>query len=77
MRPYRHWTDHKWHEIKLSLDHISTLSEKYDYCNEILSWIIENIEGYQRHSRWDMTFEGIRVKFRYERDYLIFTLRWS
>ena len=38
----------------------------------------EHIDKYKRHCRWCVTDTNIvSFKFRYERDYIMFTLRWS
>lgn len=45
---------------------------------EIVKWLYENVDGTERHSRWIMFFDhSSGFKFRYERDYIHFTLRWS
>jgi hypothetical protein len=46
------------------------------YC-DIVYWIQENIPMHYRHTRWTADEERIRVRFRYERDFIMFTLRWS
>lgn len=46
------------------------------YCG-IVDWITENLDGAAKHARWTIDPEYAYFKFRYERDYLIFTLRWS
>lgn len=75
--PYKYWTDHKWHEIKLEHSDSTPLHYRFDKCNEVLQWIIENIQGYDKHCRWDMNVNSITVKFRHQKDCFLFALRWS
>jgi hypothetical protein len=74
-----HWNDDGnlgWHTCHLPnhFDQVSTYMDRYD---EIVNWITESIEKYERHARWKIDYETIYVKFRYERDYVRFVLRWS
>ncbi len=60
-----------WYECKVRAEHI----DKYD---EMTKWLVNNIGKYKRHCRWCVTDTNIvSFKFRYERDYIMFTLRWS
>ena len=60
-----------WHECTLHDKHLN----KY---NEIIKWLENNIGKHERHCRWCVTDDNIvSFKFRYERDYILFTLRWS
>lgn len=43
----------------------------------MIDWIIEHVPGPYRHARWRYTIDGIQIKFRHEKDYLLFMLRWS
>ncbi len=45
--------------------------------SEIVTWLYDNIDGTERHTRWIRFAESSGFKFRYERDYIMFTLRWS
>lgn len=49
----------------------------YKECQEIINWIYENIDGCIKHSRWQYNDGKLDVKFRYERDYILFVLRWA
>jgi len=42
----------------------------------MLDWLCVNVELPIRHARWRVISEGVEVRFRYERDYLKFMLRW-
>jgi hypothetical protein len=60
-----------WHECSVKAYHI-------DRYFEILDWVEQNIGKYERHCRWCVTDTStVNFKFRYERDYIMFTLRWS
>lgn len=69
--PGRGWegTNPGWHEA------IIRIKDAYEHV-EIVKWLYENIDMPERHCRWTTNaFESI-VKFRYERDYIHFRLRW-
>ena len=60
-----------WHECTVHVKHL----DKY---NEIVKWLEINIGKHERHCRWGITDDDlISFKFRYEKDYILFTLRWS
>lgn len=44
---------------------------------EVLNWVYENIDNCERHARWTFSTENIYFRFRYEKDYLFFVLRWG
>jgi hypothetical protein len=48
-----------------------------DYHSNVIEWIKENIPGYEKHSRWKFIGDSSLFCFRYERDYLLFVLRWG
>lgn len=76
--PDTYWDDNKnigWHEYRIGIS-----VHSYDFVNRycaIVGWLEKNIPMHYRHARWTTDEEGIKVKFRYERDYLLFVLRWS
>lgn len=43
---------------------------------DIIQWLYYNVENCTKHCRWRSHSQGIDVKFRYERDYIMFTLTW-
>jgi hypothetical protein len=60
-----------WHECSVRVEH-------YPSYLEIIKWLQTNVGKYERHCRWCVTDKNIvSFKFRYERDYIMFTLRWS
>jgi hypothetical protein len=61
----------KWHEAKLKV-------ESQVKFTEIFNWLEANIQGVKKHTVWRLTDGGIlEIRFRYERDYEWFILRWS
>jgi hypothetical protein len=60
-----------WYECSVRAEHINKYTEMTD-------WVQANIGKYYRHCRWCVTDTNkVSFKFRYERDYIMFTLRWS
>lgn len=43
---------------------------------EVVTWLYENIDNPERHCRWTRQVLTISVKFRHERDYMWFKLRF-
>ena len=43
---------------------------------EIVLWLYKNIDDPERHCRWTRQVLDISVKFRYEKDYVWFKLRF-
>jgi len=67
------WASYKsgWYKIKIKLD----TDEKF---REILDWISQNIQGHRKHTIWKINEHRIlEIRFRYEKDYAWFVLRWS
>jgi hypothetical protein len=67
------WQETKvgWHELQLNLN---GQIERY---REVVEWLYNNIDKPERHCRWFESSVGIKIKFRYDRDYILATLRWS
>lgn len=64
----------KWYHCSIQKNTINKLL--LEYC-EIVQWMNENIENCIKHSRWRINEnQEIDFKFRYERDYILFLLRW-
>lgn len=74
----RGWTETcpGWHEVVLEQSDGSFKSiELYDNkFSDILYWLYNNIDNCERHARWLRTDLRIYLKFRYERDYILFKL---
>jgi len=70
---YCGWENTKpgWYEANAK---INFELEKYF---EIINWLAEHIDGYEKHCRWIHQGNTIDVRFRYERDYIWFNLTWS
>lgn len=43
----------------------------------IVYWLYDTIDKPERHARWARFPGSMKIKFRYERDYLLFLLRWA
>lgn len=77
--PSIHWVDNEkpgWYQYRIE----RTLPQAYewlDYYDKIVQWIYENVDMPYRHARWMIDAEHSRFRFRYERNYLQFLLRWS
>lgn len=65
-----------WYYFKTGeLDDLDTLVDVY---NVRVEWILENVDGAIKHARWYINPIGYtEFRFRYERDYLRFVLRWQ
>ena len=45
---------------------------------EILKWIDTNIQGHRKHTVWRLTGSNhFEIRFRFERDFSLFILRWG
>jgi hypothetical protein len=44
----------------------------------LMIWIDKNIEAHRKHTIWSLTRNNMfTIRFRYERDYEWFVLRWQ
>jgi hypothetical protein len=60
-----------WYTFTKPLEDFSIYLEMVDY-------ILENFEKPHRHCRWTIINSNTMCfKFRYERNYIVFTLKWS
>lgn len=75
--PSKTWEECKpgWYECKIPLQ--NSVPQELKYIESIIDWVYNHIEKCERHARWMITNETFNFKFRYERDYLMFVLRWS
>jgi hypothetical protein len=64
-----------WHEIIFYLEDRTTL-EYVLLRQETMDWILENIDAPHRHVHWLFSYYQLIFRFRHERDYLRFVLRW-
>jgi len=44
---------------------------------DMVNWLYDRIDNTEKHSRWVRLQNSSGFKFRYERDYILFTLTWS
>ena len=56
-----------WYEYEITI-HDANNTETYE---EILEWLYNRIDNCERHVRWMMTRENVRLKFRHERDVIL------
>lgn len=67
----------KWYTFKMASEDIGwdRYAEKYI---DIVHWLYDTIGKCEHHVVWGRTIdEEMIVRFRYEKDYLHFMLRWS
>lgn len=65
-----------WHYFKT--DEFTDLHHLVDVYNVMVEWIVENVDGAPRHAHWYFNPVGYaEFRFRHERDYLRFVLRWT
>ena len=75
---YEHYDEAGWEHTQPGWYECSIRAEHIDKYIEMTDWLVNNIDKYKRHCRWSVTDTNIvSFKFRYERDYIMFTLRWS
>jgi len=61
-------TNPGWYQASANVKHYT----------EIMKWLENNNSKFRRHTRWITIDDGeMKFKFRYEKDYIMFTLRWS
>lgn len=68
------WKDDKpgWHEVVLLSDdsNIDKLHEN------VLKYLYEKVPGCEKHCRWIRMANSLLIKFRHEKHYMWFKLRW-
>ena len=65
-----------WHELTIRRQEPSLVEYQEWYCG-IADWIMNNVDGAWKHSRWKIEQDHVIFRFRYERDYIRFVLRWT
>jgi hypothetical protein len=65
-----------WYEFNITKPDAASWDEYFELYMSVVEWIVTNIEMPFRHSRWIIQ-EQATFRFRYERDYLRFILRWG
>ena len=64
-----------WHEIVIKLDEHNPIPQRI----ELVDWILTNIQNPDRHCLYTWVYDEVwlfKIKFRYERDYILARLRW-
>jgi len=63
-------TVNDWYKARIKIES----PEKLD---EVTTWLLENIDGWHKHADWRMINGGyLDLRFRHQRDYEWFILRW-
>lgn len=64
-------TVNDWHRAKIRIES----PEKLD---EVTTWLITTIDGWHKHADWRLIEGGyLDLRFRHEKDYEWFMLRWG
>jgi hypothetical protein len=72
-----YWDETKpgWYEVHVHINPFTnSIHESY---TNIITWLSEKVDNYQKHCRWTYSHFTVKVKFRYERDYIWFKLVWG
>ena len=80
---YEYHEDKSWEHVKPGWHHaiVRYYDKPSDQHRQVVSWLYDKIDNPESHVRW-MLYDSIddvingKFKFRYERDYIHFTLRW-
>ena len=65
-----------WYEYRVAFNDAASIAELMERADEIVVWLYKNIDKTERHARWAPYGRGLRVKFRFEKDAVVFALRW-
>jgi len=70
----RRWEDIRpgWHEHVIKLDETRRQLHRI----EVIEWLCDKIEHHERHTLCTWDEYQVKIKFRYERDYIFCSLRW-
>lgn len=74
-----HWYKQEkagWYEWTITRHHTDA-SAWINFYVGIVGWIYCHVDGYCKHARWILNPETAVFRFRYERDFLQFILKWS
>ena len=67
------WENYKpdWFKARIRVDNPTKFEE-------LMRWMQANLQGHRKHTVWRLTDGGyFEIRFRYERDYEWFVLRWQ
>jgi len=70
----RSWQDIRpgWYEYIIKLDE----NRWKEHRIEILEWLCNKIDKHERHTVCTWNEYQVKIKFRYQRDYIFCSLRW-
>jgi len=61
----------KWYTSRIKVES----PQKFE---DLMKWMHENLQGHRKHTVWRLTDGGyFDIRFRFERDYILFVLRWQ
>ena len=67
-----------WEKLKPGWFKATVHVESPKKFEELMIWMQANIQGHRKHTIWRLTDGGyFEIRFRHERDYEWFILRWS
>lgn len=55
---------------------VVNIYDDYTLSINIINWLYDNVEGAEKHVRWQYIRSFFHVKFRHERDFIWFNMRW-
>ena len=69
------WEEQKpgWYSFTKQFNTKNQLNDALD----CIEWLYSSIDNCERHARWELSNDGLHIKFRYERDYVRFVLVWG
>ena len=70
----KRWQDIRpgWYEYVIKLDENRWKENRI----EVLEWLCNKIDKHERHTVCTWNESQVKIKFRYERDYIFCSLRW-
>ena len=70
----RRWEDIRpgWYEHVIKLDE----NRWREHRVEVVEWLCDKIENHERHTVCTWDEYQVKIKFRYQRDYIFCSLRW-
>ena len=73
-----HWYDWKlgWDDTEVGWYEHTVKVNTLELHKQIIEWIYKNIDKPERHCRWVRIQDELHVRFRYERNYIWFSLTW-
>lgn len=67
-------TNPGWYQLTIVIEGPRESILKY---LETIAWLGRHVDGYHKHVCWMYAGNYLKYKFRYERDYVWFKMRWQ